>query len=468
MVEESAPELDAAALGAFRDVFEGEMVLPAEEGFDAARAVWNGMIDRRPAIVVRPANVDGVIASVRFARDRGLLIAVRGGGHSIPGFSTCDGGIVIDLSRMRGVRVDPEARVARVNGGALLAELDQEAQVHGLACPVGVVAETGVAGLTLGGGMGRLQRKFGLTVDNLLSVDLVTADGRLVHASEQENAELFWGLRGAGANFGIVTTFEFRLHPVGPTVTNGFVLHPIERATELADLFREFVETTPDEVMTTFGFGLAIPEHEFPPEVAGRPVVWISAHHCGPPEAADRDLVRVRAFGAPIVDTFAPVPYLAAQHANDDAMAWGHRFYMKSGYTTSLPNEMVDRCVERMAEVSDAAADPSLSIWAWGRAIGRVPEDAMAYTGRDAAFWASAEVLWDDPNQDEPNIEWGRRSMAAIEPFTVSGRYVNDVVESGDDVVRSIYGETKYQRLTGLKRVWDPDNVFRLNQNVRP
>jgi FAD/FMN-containing dehydrogenase len=212
---------DASALSTFREGFDGQIVLPEDEAYDAARAVWNGMIDRRPAIVVRPTGVADVLAALRFAREQGLQIAVRSGGHSIPGFSTCDGGIVIDLSSMRGVRVDPERRVARVNGGALLGDLDHEAQAFGLACPVGVVAHTGVAGLTLGGGMGRLQRKYGLTLDNLLSVDVVTPDGRLVHASEDENPELFWGMRGAGPNFGIVTSFEFRLHPVGPTITHG-------------------------------------------------------------------------------------------------------------------------------------------------------------------------------------------------------------------------------------------------------
>ncbi len=237
--------LDPSALSRFREGFAGEIVLPDDAGYDAARIVWNGMIDRRPAIVVRPTGVADVLAALRFAREQGLQIAVRSGGHSIPGFSTCDGGIVIDLSSMRGARVDPERRVARVNGGALLGDLDREAQAFGLACPVGVVAHTGVAGLTLGGGMGRLQRKFGLTIDNLLSVDVVTADGRLVHASEGENPDLFWGMRGAGPNFGIVTSFEFGLHRVGPTITHGTVMHPVERVTQIAEFYRDFVESTP-------------------------------------------------------------------------------------------------------------------------------------------------------------------------------------------------------------------------------
>ncbi len=354
-----AGTLGPAELGAFADVFAGEIVLPNDPGYDAARIVWNGMVDRRPALVVRPTGVADVISAVRFAREQELIVAVRSGGHSIPGHSTCDAGILIDLSRMRGVRADPERRTARANGGALLAELDHEAQAFGLACPVGVVSHTGVAGLTLGGGMGRLHRRFGLTIDNLRSVDVVTADGRLVHASEDEHADLFWGLRGAGPNFGIATSLEFHLHPVGPEVTYGFVLHPVERAAEAAARFRAFVEAAPDEVTATFGLGLALPEADYPTEVAGRPVVWISAFHCGSLEDAERDLAELRAFGPPIADTFAPTTYVATQHANDAFMEWGHRFYMKSGFTAGLPDEIVERCVEQISGASRAARSRS-------------------------------------------------------------------------------------------------------------
>ncbi len=459
------PALDRSALGAFADAFGGEIVLPNDPGYDAARVVWNGMIDRRPALVVRPTGAADVVSAVRFAREQDLLVAVRSGGHSIPGHSTCDAGILIDLSRMRGARVDPERRTARVHGGALLAELDDAAQAVGLACPVGVVSHTGVAGLTLGGGMGRLHRRFGLTIDNLRSVDVVTADGRLVHASDDENADLFWGLRGAGPNFGIATSLEFDLHPVGPEVTYGFVLHPVERAGEVAARFREFAHTAPDEVTATLGMGLALPPDEYPPEVAGRPVVWISAFHSGSLQDAERDLAGIRSFGPPITDTFGPTTYLATQHANDAYMEWGHRFYMKSGFTAALPDELVERCVEHM---SLAEGDRSFSIWTWGRAIGRVSEDATAFTGRDAAYWVSAEVMWDDPGEDESHVAWGRAAIDAIEPFTTAGHYVNDVAEVGEGVVRSIYGDAKYARLAALKRTWDPDNVFRLNQNIRP
>lgn len=459
--------LRGSALGAFRDGFTGEMILPDDAGYDQARAVWNGMVDRHPAMVVRPTGVDDVVAAVRFAREQDLLVAVRSGGHSIPGLSTCDGGIVIDLSRMRGVRVDPDRRTARCDGGALLDELDRAAQTHGMVCPVGVVSHTGVAGLTLGGGMGRLQRKLGLTIDSLLSVDLVTADGGLVHVDRDDNADLFWGVRGAGANFGIATSFEFRLHPLRGLITHGSATFPIERVHDLAALFRELTETSPDELMLSFAVGLAVPEEAFPPEVAGGPVAVLTVLHCGSVEQARRDLASLRTIGTPVVDAIGPKPYLAAQHANDEAARWGHRFYMKSGFTHSMPDGIVDVAVERAARVP-RGGDGGLGIWAWGRAIARVPEEATAFTGREAAFWVAAEVMWEDPACDESQRAWGRETMAEIAPFTSTGRYVNDVAESGEQVVRSVYGDEKYERLVGLKRTWDPDNVFRLNQNIRP
>jgi FAD binding domain/Berberine and berberine like len=440
-------------------------VLPGDPDYDSARAVWNGTVDRRPAVVLRPADARDVSSAVRLAREQNLVIAVRSGGHSIPGLSTCDDGVVIDLSRMRGVRVDPEARTASVNGGALLAELDREAQSVGLVCPVGVISHTGVAGLTLGGGMGRLQRKLGLTLDNLVSVDVVTAEGRLVHASEAENAELFWGLRGAGPNFGIATAFEFRLHPFDPTITFGTVTHPVERAGELAALFRETLEAGPDELWMSLGIGVATPVEDFPPELAGGLVVFVSALHCGSTETAERDLAGLRAFGPPVVDSIRPVSYLEVQQRNDEAMDWGHRFYMKSAFLPALEDDLVKLLPEHVSQVPEGA-DGGISVWAWGRAIAEVGEQDTAFTGRDAAFWISAEILWDDAALDDRCRRWGRATLADVAPFASAGRYVNDVAETGDAV--GIYGDAKYERLAALKRAWDPDNVFRLNQNVPP
>jgi FAD/FMN-containing dehydrogenase len=440
------------ALRAFAGTFPGEVVLPGDDGYDTARVVWNRMVDRRPAAVVRPTGTDGVVVALRFAREHELQVAVRGGGHSLPGLSTCDDGMVIDLSRMRGVDVDAERRIARSYGGALLGELDDAAQAAGLVCPVGVVSHTGVAGLTLGGGMGRLQRRYGLTTDNLRAVELVTADGRRVRATGDENPELFWGLRGAGANFGIATAFEFALHPFDGTVTHGAVTHPIDRLDDVVALFREAVESGPDQLMLT----LAV----------GRTDLSISVLHSGSPEQAERDLAELRAFGPPIADTIEVKPYLVTQHLADEEMEWGHRFYMKSAFLRELPTDAVRRCAEFVADAS-AGTESVLSVWAWGGAIASVPEDGTAFSGREASYWISAEAQWDDLQLDGSNREWVRNTAEEFMPYALDGRYVNDVAEAGADV-RSVYGDAKYERLVALKRAWDPDNVFRLNQNIQP
>ena len=443
-------------LSTFRERFRGETVLPEDSGYDQARRVWNGMVDRRPALVVRPSGVEDVTAAIRFGREEDLPVAVRCGGHSIPGLSTCDDGLVIDLSGMGGAEVDPEARTARVGGGALLAELDQAAQEHGLVCPVGVVSHTGAAGLTLGGGMGRLMRRFGLTIDNLLSVELVTADGRLVRASDDEHPELFWGLRGAGANFGIATSFEFRLHPLDHAITFGGVTHPLDRARELAALWRDLAENGPDELFLSFGTDN---------EKGGN--AYVTALHSGSVAQAERDLAELRAYGPPVTDTIAPRAYLETQGLYDEPHGWGHRFYMKSAFLPALPDEAVDVCVDYATQAPEGT-ESSFSTWAWGRRIAETPEDGTAFTGRGAAAWIAAEALWDDPALDDECRTWARDALGDLAPFASDGRYVNDVVELGADVPRMIYGEEKYERLVALKREWDPDNVFRLNQNIQP
>jgi FAD/FMN-containing dehydrogenase len=440
------------ALRGFAGDFPGEVVLPGDDGYDDARAVWNRMIDRRPAAVVRPTRPDEVVTALRFARDHELEVAVRGGGHSIPGLSTCDDGLVIDLKRMHGAEVDPERRVARVAGGSLLAELDDAAQTAGLVCPVGVVSHTGVAGLTLGGGMGRLQRRFGLTIDNVRAAELVTADGRLVRASDEENPDLFWGLRGAGANFGIVTAFEFALHPFDGTVTHGVVTYPIERLDEVVGLFTQTVESGPNELMPTLA-------------VSGTDLS-ISVLHCGSPRQAERDLAELRALGPPRLDTVEVKPYLTAQRLFDGEMEWGHRFYMKSAFARELPADTVRRCADLVAGAPEGS-ECVLSVWAWGGAIADVPEDGTAFTGREASYWVSAEAQWDDTARDGECRDWVRDTSAELAPHALVGRYVNDVAEAGTDL-RSVYGEAKFERLVALKRAWDPDNVFRLNQNISP
>jgi len=443
-------------LSSFREMFGGDIVLPDDSGYDQARRVWNGMVDRRPAVIVRPSGVDDVVAAIRFGREEDLPIAVRCGGHSIPGLSTCDDGIVIDLSRMGGAEVDPQAKTARVGGGALLGELDTAAQEHGLVCPVGVVSHTGVAGLTLGGGMGRLMRKFGLTLDNLLAVELVTADGRIVRASPDEHPDLFWGLRGAGPNFGIVTSFEFRLHPLDHPITFGIVTHPLDSARELAALWRDLAENGPDELFLSFGT-----------DNADGGSAYVTALHSGSVAQAERDLAELRAFGPPTTDSIAPKAYLETQVLYDEPHGSGHRFYMKSAFLPALPDDAVDLCVEHATRAPDRT-ESGFSAWAWGRRVADVPEDGTAFTGREAAAWISAETMWDDPALDEQCRAWARHALADLAPFASEGRYVNDVVEVGGDVARTIYGDEKYERLVALKGQWDPDNVFRLNQNIQP
>jgi len=458
--------MKAPALMGFRDRFKGELIDPADPAYDQARVVWNGMADRRPALIARCVAVDDVVAAVRFAHEHDLVVAVRGGGHSIAGLSTCDGGIVIDLSRMRGLMVDPERRTARAQGGAHLSQLDREAQAAGLVCPVGVIGHTGVAGLTLGGGMGRLMRKFGFTIDNLLSVDLVAADGRQLHVSEEENADLFWGLRGAGANFGVATSFEYRLHPQDATVTQGWVALPIERSHEVGHVVRDFLETAPNDVFVNMSMGVAT-SPPFPAELAGRHVVLVGAMHSGTLKDAERVLSPLRKALDWSADTFGPKRYLAIQSMGDEANAWGHRFYMKSGLLNDVSDQLLATCAEQAAG-HPAGGDCSLAFWAFGGATSRVTDDAMAFTGRNAAWWMSAEAMWDGAEHDESHIAWSRRAMAAVKPFTTVGEYVNDAVESDEASVRAIYGDQKYDKLVTLKRKYDPDNFFRMNQNIRP
>lgn len=450
-------------IDSFRRQFRGDVIVPADPSYDDARRVRNGMIDRRPAIVVRPTNTDDVIAALRFARDEDLVIAIRGGGHSMAGLSTCDGGMVIDLSRMRGATVDPEARVARVNGGALLGELDEAAQAHGLVCPVGVVSHTGVGGLTLGGGMGRLQRKHGFTIDNLRAVEVVTADGRLVRASHDENQDLFWAMRGAGANYGVVTGFEFNLHPFNGMLTIASVRYLGSHVVDAWGLYRDFSARAPDHFLLRFGITLGGADD--PEGFQGKPLVSVNAFHSGEPSAAEHEVRDLINFGEPVATKFEQVSYLDYQRLFDDELGWGHRVYTKGGFTDDLPAHALEALVEHFDTATTANGFGS---WSQGGAISRVPEDSTAFTGRTARFQMSTDSSWDDPSEDDRHIAWGRAAYAIVEPHSRTGRYVNDVTESGTDLGRWIYGDEKYDRLVAVKRSWDPENVFRLNQNIKP
>ena len=452
-------------LAELRRSFAGELITPGAPGYHDAHRVWNAVFDRRPALVVRPTSVADVQAAVRFGRERDFEIAIRGGGHSAVGHSTTDGGLVIDLGRMNDVTVDPARRLARSAGGALLGTLDIAAQEHGLVCPVGVVGHTGVAGLTLGGGIGRLQRRFGLTIDSLRAVEVVTADGRLVRASVDEEPELFWGLRGAGANFGVATSLELELHPFHGTLHRGVHLHPATDIHELWTTFRDFVAAAPDTIAAIFAVALAEPAADYPDSVAGRPIVVISYNHSGAGEDVERDVAPLLRGPKPAKATATSEPYLTAQGSSDLSMAWGSRSAILGGYVADCSPAVLDAFV---AHVEDGLGDGNITVTAMGGAIGRIPDDAMAFSGRTAPFDVSPDAAWSDPALDDANYAWVRDAMAIVEPDLLPGRYINELSDAGPEVTRASYGDAKMQRLRDLKRAWDPTNVFRLNHNVAP
>ena len=452
-------------VNAFRRSFAGEIVTPDSAGYDDARRIWNARFDRRPALVVRPSSVDDVVAAVRFGRERDLEIAVRGGGHSAVAHSTTDGGLVIDLGRLNDVSVDPEKRVAWTAGGSLLGTLDIAAQKHGLVCPVGVVGHTGVAGLTLGGGVGRLQRRFGLTIDSLRAVELVTADGQLVRASTDEEPDLFWGLRGAGANFGIATSLEFDLHPFAGTLHRGVHIHPATEIHEVWSTFREFAASAPDTIATIFTVALAEPAANYPESVAGKPIVVISYNHSGAGDDVEHDIAPLLKGPRPARVTSASERYLDAQRSSDLALAWGSRSFILGGFVADCSPAVLEAFV---AHVEHVPGDSSISISAMGGAIGRVPDDVAAFTGREHPFDLSPDSAWSDPALDEANATWVRQAMAIAEPDLLPGRYINELSEAGPEITRASYGDAKLERLRGLKRAWDPTNVFRLNHNIAP
>jgi FAD/FMN-containing dehydrogenase len=454
-----------AQLDQLRASFAGEIITPDAAGYDDARRLWNAVFDRRPAVVVRPSSVDDVVASVRFGREHDLEIAVRGGGHSAVGHSTSDGGLVIDLARLDDVTVDPGRRLARTGGGALLGQLDIAAQEHGLVCPVGVVGHTGVAGLTLGGGVGRLQRKHGLTIDSLRAVELVTADGRVVRATADEDPELFWGLRGAGANFGVATSLELELHPFSGTLHRGVHIHPARDIQELWPIFREFMLSAPDTIAAIFTVALGEPAADYPESVGGRPIVVMSYNHSGAGEEVQRDIAPLLAGPAPASVTATSEPYLTAQRSSDLTLAWGSRSFIMGGYVTDLAPAVLDAFVGHVERVP---GESSISVTALGGAIAHVDDDATAFTGRSVPFDVSPDTSWTDPGLDDANAEWVRRAMAIIEPDLLPGRYINELSDAGPELTRQSYGDAKLERLRALKRAWDPTNVFRLNHNVAP
>jgi FAD/FMN-containing dehydrogenase len=461
----AAPQVDEATFGELSASFKGQLLRPGDPGYDEHRRIWNGSIDRFPALIARCGGVADVIAAVKFATSTNLGIAVRGGGHSFPGHSVCDGGIVIDLALMKGIRVDPEARTARVQAGALWGELDRETQAFGLATTGGIVTHTGVAGLTLGGGIGWLHRQLGLTIDQLLSADLITAGGEFVRASETENADLFWALRGGGGNFGIVTEFEFRLHPVGPTVFAGPIFWPLEEGSNVLRFYRDWIAEAPDELMTIVVQRKALPLPFIPEELHGKHVLAVTCCYAGSLEEGEAAVRPLKSFGSPVLDRCEPKPYVAHQAMFDPSFLHGWHYYFRACDV----GELSDGVIDVMSEYGHQIVSPitSIALWQLGGAVARVGESETAFNGRDAGFSFNINGNSETKEGFEAEREWARDYWSALEPHHTSV-YVNFLMEEGQERIRAAYGEEKYDRLKAVKRNYDPGNVFRLNQNIPP
>jgi FAD/FMN-containing dehydrogenase len=456
--------LGAGTLQEFRNSMRGDVVAPGDAAYEEGRAVWNGMIDRRPALIARCAGTEDVISAIKFARSEGLTVAVRGGAHNVAGNATCDDGLVIDLSPMKGISVDPEARTVRVEGGATWGEVDAETQAHGLATTGGLVTSTGVAGFTLGGGIGWLMRKHGLACDNLIAAEIVTAEGQTLRVSETENAELLWGLRGGGGNFGVVTQFEFRLYPVSQVIA-GLVAWPADAAGDILRAWREWVKHAPDDVCTMAAFLYAPPEPFVPPEVVGHPIFAIACLHLDADSSAEADLQPLRDLG-PAVDVIGPMPYTMVQGMFDAGVPRGSRNYWRSSFLDDLSDGAIEAILAHTGGIP--APLGQLHVHQMGGAMSRVPAGATAFGSRDAKFLMNYIGLWHDPSQDEANTAWVRGASDAMEPYSTGARYVNFLADEGEAGVNAAYaGETR-ERLQNLKARYDPTNFFHLNQNIKP
>jgi FAD/FMN-containing dehydrogenase len=458
--------LDRAALRELERSFRGRLVRPGDPGYGERRKVWNGSIDRRPALIARCEAVEDVVAAVRFARRTGLPLAVRSGGHSFPGLSVCDDGVVIDLAEMKRVHIDAEGRIATAEAGVLLGELDRETQATGLIVPSGIVTHTGVAGLTLGGGIGWVMRKHGLTIDQLLSAELVTAGGERVHASADENADLFWGIRGGGGNFGIVTEFEFRLNPLGPAVLAGPIFWPMAASPKLLRFYRDWIAEAPDELMTIVLHRMA-PDLPFvPADLRGKPVVSIVCCYSGDVEQGERVLAPLRSFGSPVLDLCQVKPFLEHQAMFDPSFPHGRWYYMRACDVAELTDEVIDITAEHSMRITSPLT--AFPIWQMGGAVSRVAEEETAFTGRDAGHTFNISATTESADGFDEEREWARGLWSALEPHHQSSIYVNFMMGEDQDRVRDAYGAERYDRLKSLKRKYDPENLFRLNQNISP
>jgi FAD/FMN-containing dehydrogenase len=444
--------------------FRGRLIRRGDVGYDEHRRVWNGAIDKEPALIARCATTEDVRLALTYARERDLLVAVRGGGHSIPGYSTCDGGVLIDLGPMKGIRVDPDTRRAVAQPGLWWGEYDRATQAFGLASPGGEISDTGVAGLTLGGGIGWLSRLYGLACDNLVAADVLTAEGDLVRASDEENPDLFWGLRGGGGNFGIVTSLEFALHEVGP-ITGGMVVYPLELADDVLAAIQAFAADASPAFSLDVALIVAPPAPFLPESLHGRPALAVVPAWIGPLDEGEQALRSLRQVGPPAADLVEPIPYLGLQSMFDDFAPRGARYYVKSEWLQPLGADARRALVDAAASITSPGSQILLRLM--GGAVADVDDDATAFGGRGAEWMLTLAALWEDPIETERHVEWTRSSWEELLPTSTGGAYVNHLGEEGQERIRAAYGR-KWDRLVDLKRRWDPDNVFRLNQNIPP
>jgi FAD/FMN-containing dehydrogenase len=442
------------------------MLLADDAGYDDARSVWNAMIDRRPGVIVRCLGVADVVACVNFARERGLTLSIKGGGHNIAGLAVSDGALTLDMSLMRGVWVDASNRIARAQAGCLLGDVDRETQLHGLAAVLGFVSNTGVAGLTLGGGFGYLTRRFGWTSDNVTSMEVVLADGRIVETSEKENADLFWALRGGGGNFGVVTRFDFRMHPVGPEIVGGAIAWRGEEAPRVLEMYQRITRDAPPEFACVAGLRIAPPAPWIAKEAHGKPIALIAVCHTGSVAEAERAVAELKSFGAPVGDIVQRRSYASQQSLLDATQPKGRRYYWKSEYMPRVEPELFSTAITHAQRI--ASPHSAILVFPLDVANQRLPADHSAVGNRDAASVFNVAAAWEKPDDDAVNIEWARSCWRDLRRFSTGGTYVNFLTEEeGDDRIRAAYGDN-YQRLIDAKTKWDPANVFRTNKNIAP
>ena len=450
----------------FKESLRGELILSEDAGYDDARSIWNAMIDRRPALIVRCLGVADVVTCVNFARERGVILSIKGGGHNIAGLAVCEGGLMLDMSRMRGVWVDPTTRTAHAQAGCLLGDVDRETQVHGLAAVLGFVSNTGIAGLTLGGGFGYLTRRFGWTSDNLLSLEMVTADGRVVRASEKENADLFWSLRGGGGNFGVVTGFEYKLHAVGPEIIAGAIAWRAESAGDVLEMFRTLTTQAPPELTCVAALRMAPPAPWLPKDVHGKPIVALFVCHTGEANEGEKLVAPIKGFGSPVGDIIQRRPYVSQQSLLDATQPKGRRYYWKSEYLADVKPELLATAIRH----AEAIASPHSAILLFpvNGALNRLPEGHSAVGNREVGYVPNIAASWEKAEDDKTNIEWARAAWRDIRRFSTGGTYINFLTEEeGDERIHAAYGNN-YERLVEVKSKWDPGNLFRMNKNIAP